>query len=456
MPPALNYKSFLSHAHWLALGVTLLATGAVLSLRPGDAEATRSQPLQTMDLSLPQYEVTPETALAPFAEDLPGDAAPAPVEAVQTQPEGAPLAWDEVTVRRGDNLAAIFSRHGLSGQSLHAVMTSDKETAAQLNRIHPGQIIKLGVDQDNTLQELVYDSSALESLRVVRDGDTYRSTTIERPADRRKSHATGVIHDSLFMAASKAGVSDGLTMQLAGIFGWDIDFALDIRQGDQFTVLYDELYIDGKKLRDGDILAAEFVNRGKVYRAVRYTDKAGNTSYFDPNGRSLRKAFLRTPVDFRRISSHFSTGRLHPVLNRIRAHKGVDYAAPTGTPVKAAGDGKITYRGARGGYGKTVQIQHGSRYSTLYAHLKRYARGLPSGSRVKQGQIIGYVGSSGLATGPHLHYEFRVDGVHRNPLTVKLPEAVPIAPEYRRDFETKIQPLLAQLAALTTVTTAQR
>ncbi|MCU7945715.1 MAG: peptidoglycan DD-metalloendopeptidase family protein, partial [Candidatus Thiodiazotropha sp. (ex Cardiolucina cf. quadrata)] len=241
------------------------------------------------------------------------------------------------------------------------------------------------------------------------------------------------------------GLSERLIMQLADIFGWDIDFALEIRSGDRFTVIFQEDYLDGEKLRDGPILAAEFVNQGRTYRALRYTDDSGNSDYFTPKGRSMRKAFLRAPVDFRRISSKFTRERYHPVLGKKRPHRGVDYAAKTGTPIKSAGDGKIIHRGKKGGYGRTVIIQHGQTYTTLYAHLSRYNKKAKRGQKVKQGQVIGYVGKTGLATGPHLHYEFRVNGVHRNPLTVKLPAAEPIAKKYRAGFQMKIQPLLSKL-----------
>ena len=237
-------------------------------------------------------------------------------------------------------------------------------------------------------------------------------------------------------------------MELAGIFGWDIDFALDIRQGDSFAVIYEEVFLDGEKVRDGDIIAATFSNRGESYQAIRYTDASNHTDYYSPDGHSMRKAFLRTPVEFSRISSRFSLGRKHPILNTIRAHKGVDYAAPRGTPIKATGDGKVIYRGVKGGYGNVVIIQHGSSYSTLYGHMSRFARGVHSGSHVKQGQIIGYVGSSGLATGPHLHYEFRINGVHRNPLTVKLPDAQPLPKQYMADFQMHANQLVASLDLL--------
>ena len=249
----------------------------------------------------------------------------------------------------------------------------------------------------------------------------------------------------MFLAGTNAGMEQSLIMEVASIFGWDIDFALDIRSNDRFSVLYEEHFLNGEKLRNGPILAAEFTNQGKTFKAVRYTDSKGSSNYFTPEGNSMRKAFLRTPVDFARISSHFNLKRKHPVLNRIRAHKGTDYAAPTGTPIKAAGDGKVTWAGTKGGYGRTVMIQHGQSYKTLYAHMRRYGKGIRSGVRVKQGQIIGYVGSSGLATGPHLHYEFYVNGAVRNPVRVSLPKAKAIPKKELANFKAQTTPIVATL-----------
>jgi len=200
-----------------------------------------------------------------------------------------------------------------------------------------------------------------------------------------------------------------------------------------------------EKLRDGPIIAAEFVNRGKTYRAVRYIDAEGRSNYYTPDGTAMRKAFLRTPVEFSRISSRFTLARRHPILNTIRAHKGVDYAAPAGTPVRSTSDGIIAFKGIKGGYGNVIELQHGSRYRTVYAHLSGFARNVRTGKHVSQGQIIGYVGQTGLASGPHLHYEFRVDGVHRNPLAVKVAQADPIGNRYRDDFIRQSQPLFAHL-----------
>jgi murein DD-endopeptidase MepM/ murein hydrolase activator NlpD len=352
-------------------------------------------------------------------------------------------AWKSSKVKSGDSLALIFKRNGLEARDLHAIMQLGKETR-RLRNLQPGQTFRFNLDEDGILQTLLYQVNKLETLAVQRDGDNFVASYHHQDVEKRTNHASAKISSSLFEAGRSAGLSDSLTMELANIFGWDIDFALDIRQGDHFTVIYEEHFLRGEKIGNGSILAAEFVNQGKSFKAIRYTDSSKHSDYYSPKGLSMRKAFLRTPVDFRRISSRFGK-RHHPVLNRMRMHKGVDYAAPRGTPIRASGDGKIIHKGRKGGYGRTIIIKHGGRYSTLYAHMNSYRRGIYVGKRVKQGQIIGYVGSSGRATGPHLHYEFRVNGAHRNPLTVKLPSAKPINTKYKTDFKQHAQVMISQI-----------
>ena len=364
----------------------------------------------------------------------------------QASEPSSPLhIWHDETVKSGDSLASIFKRNKLSPQDLHRIIKLGKSTKA-LKYIQPKQLFKFRLDEKQQLLEMVYQQNRFQSLHVKRDGESFKATTISRTAQKRKQYISGRINSSLFVDAKNAGMNAALIMDLVSIFGWDIDFALDLRKGDSFSLIYEEHFLDGLKIKDGDILAAEFKNQGRLYRAVRYTDPKGRSNYYTPKGLSMRKAFLRTPVDFRRISSRFGK-RKHPVLNRMRLHKGVDYTAPRGTPVKASGDGKIIFRGRKGGYGKAIIIRHGGRYSTLYAHLNNYRRGLYNGKYVKQGQIIGYVGSTGRATGPHLHYEFRINGTHRNPLTVKLPNAAPINKQYKTAFKQHASNLLAQLKA---------
>lgn len=355
--------------------------------------------------------------------------------------------WQSVIVESGDSLALIFSRLGLSPTSLYKLMSLGKEVST-LKKIQPGQTIKFLIE-DNELISLEYEMNLTKTLKVSKDDKQFKSDVIEIELERVVKNTSAIINDSLFLSAKRAGLTDNLIMQLVAVYGWDIDFALDIREGDSFTVIYEEQYKNGIKVSDGPIIAAEFVNRNTPLRAVRYTHEDGRIDYYADNGDAMRKAFLRTPVELARISSRFNLKRKHPILNKIRAHKGVDYAASTGTPIKATGDGTVVHAGRKGGYGRTVILKHGGKYSTLYAHLHRYARGVRTGSRVKQGQIIGYVGKSGLATGPHLHYEFRINGVHRNPLTVKLPKVESISKNALADFKLKINPMIVELDQLT-------
>ena len=354
-----------------------------------------------------------------------------------------PDNWDSLKVASGDNLSLIFDRLHIKPTVLHEIMSLGNDVAI-LKKLMPDHEMRYQFE-DGELAGLQYEVNLTDTLHVTRDNGVFRAETITKELETRVTEATGVITDSLFMTAQRAGLSDNLTMQLVELYGWDIDFALEIRKGDRFYVVYEEKYKDGVKVQEGPILSAEFINQDKSYRTVRYTHADGYTDYYNENGFSMRKAFLRTPVKFTRISSGFSLGRKHPILNKIRAHRGVDYAAPTGTPIKATGDGVVTFAGNNGGYGRVVILNHGEKYSTLYGHMSKYANGVRTGSRVKQGQIIGYVGMTGLATGPHLHYEFRIHGVHHNPLTVKLPKAIGIPKDIMADFKEQTQPLLAQL-----------
>lgn len=363
--------------------------------------------------------------------------------------------WLTIKVRPGDALSTMIESHGMSTKDWLA-LSRLKGDARVLTRLMPGETFKV-LRRDGRLQELNYSLDEFRHLHITRnDADKFEVAVLEDEIERHNAHAVGNITSSLFMAGQDAGLSDRLIMELANIFGWDIDFALDMRVGDRFVVVYEELHKDGEKVRNGDIVAAEFVNQGKAWRAVRYTDETGYSSYYTPEGAAMRKAFLRTPVAFGRISSGFSLRRKHPVLNRFRAHKGVDYAAPTGTPIRATGDGKIISRGTKGGYGRTVVIRHGSGITTLYAHMSAYKRGQRVGSRVRQGQTVGYVGASGLASGPHLHYEFRMNGVHKNPLRVSLPRAKPIPKKQRQHFDEQVAPLVAQLNSISTIEVAMQ
>jgi murein DD-endopeptidase MepM/ murein hydrolase activator NlpD len=373
-------------------------------------------------------------ALAPVAPPAVEPASPIVIE-----PLAATL---DLLVKRGDTLEILFRRNGLSLADL-AQLVALPEGGAGLKLLKPGDRLAIA-HLDGQIVSLRRELDDVKVLSIAREGAGFAATTFERRIDVRTSGAHAVIDSSLFEAGMAAGMSDRITMDMAGIFEWDIDFIQDVREGDQFTVIYEEIWRDGVKLRNGAIVAAEFVNQGKPFRAARYQDASGHSDYYTPEGRSLRKAFIRAPLNFTRISSNFNPSRRHPVLNTIRAHRGVDYAAPTGTPIRAAGDGKVLFRGVQGGYGNAIVLQHGGNITTLYGHMSRFGTARV-GARVKQGDVIGYVGKSGLATGPHLHYEYRVNGAHRNPRTVSLPPADPVPAEYEEDFRTVTATLWRQL-----------
>lgn len=353
--------------------------------------------------------------------------------------------WVTVTVKPGQNISSIIEAQGMPKDDWLDLVALGKVTAS-LKTLRAGEKISLRKNAEDRLDELSYEIDATHTLQVRRVNDKLEAITLEAELEHHIEHASGVIDSSLFAAGLKAGLSNRMIMAMADLFAYDIDFALDLRDGDRFSVVYDTIYKkDGEKLRNGDILAAEFVNQGKTYRAMRYVDKGGAVAYYTPEGLSLRKAFIRTPVDFARISSGFNLARRHPILNIIRAHKGVDYAAAIGTPVHATADGTVEFRGVKHGYGNVLVLKHGSHYETVYAHLSRFRQGLREGSAVRQGQVVAYVGMTGLATAPHLHYEFRVNGVHKNPITVALPRANPLSRVQIAKWHAQNAEVLAQL-----------
>ena len=350
--------------------------------------------------------------------------------------------WTSVTVKSGDSLSTLFQRVGLSAQDVYRVTQATKKSQS-LSTLFPGDTLDFVLD-NGELQKVRHIKTPLEQIIISHQGKGhYTVETITRQPIIEARFVQGIISSSLFVDGQRAGLSQKKLMELANIFGWDIDFALDIRKQDQFALIYEEKYLDDALIGEGQILAAQFTNRGEVFNAIRHSD--GN--YYSPKGYSMRKAFLRSPVDFFRISSKYNLNRKHPVLKTSRPHRGVDYAAATGTPIKASGDGKVIWRGTKGGYGRTIILQHAGIYTTLYAHMSKYNSKVKKGSRVKQGQIIGYIGSSGLVTGPHLHYEFRVNGVHKNPLKVKFPNVKPLNKEQMEDFKPVANTILAQLEA---------
>ncbi|WP_332764911.1 peptidoglycan DD-metalloendopeptidase family protein [Pseudomonas koreensis] len=443
-----------------ASGIAALLSLALLVFPSSDVEAkktTLSLELESPAEQLTQdqdaadaAQATNEPVASPFAQientdestAETADAAPAPAPTVEEKAK-AP-GHREVVVAKGDTLSTLFEKVGLPGASVHEVLASDKQ-AKQFTQLKRGQKLEFELSPEGQLTGLHSKVSDVETITLTRNDKGYAFNRVTAKPTVRTAYVHGVINSSLSQSAARAGLSHSLTMDMASVFGYDVDFAQDIRQGDEFDVIYEQKVINGKAVGNGPILSARFTNRGKTYTAVRYTNKQGNSSYYTADGNSMRKAFIRTPVDFARISSKFSMGRKHPILNKIRAHKGVDYAAPRGTPIKAAGDGKVLLAGRRGGYGNTVIIQHGNTYRTLYGHMQGFAKGVKTGGTVKQGQVIGYIGTTGLSTGPHLHYEFQVNGVHVDPLGQKLPMADPIAKSERARFLAQSQPLMARM-----------
>ena len=434
-----------------ASGVAALLSLALLVFPSREVEAKRTYINLELDnaAEFTEQQDDPQAAAAltltkdssPFAqtaESASKSAAPA-----EPLAEADPLQRT-IQVSNGDTLSTVFAKVGLPASTVHQVLSSSKE-AKQLTRLKVGQELEFQLTADGQLERLQSKLSELESIALSKTdkGFNFKRELVKPEVQTTYAHA--VIDSSLFLSARRAGLSHALTMDLANVFGYDIDFAMDIREGDEFELIYEEKVVNGKQVGTGNILSARFTNRGKTFTAVRYTNKQGNTSYYNANGESMRKAFIRTPVDFARISSRFSNGRRHPILNKIRAHKGVDYAAPRGTPIKAAGDGRIALAGRHGGYGNAVIIQHGQRYRTLYAHMQGFAKGVRNGANVKQGQIIGYIGTTGLSTGPHLHYEFQISGVHVDPLSQKLPMSDPIARSEKARFMQQSKPLMAQM-----------
>jgi murein DD-endopeptidase MepM/ murein hydrolase activator NlpD len=368
-------------------------------------------------------------------------------EPVNIEPESTPIPWNTFTVKKGDNLSLIFKRAGYYDRDVYAI-TNHAPDGKSLTKIFPGQNIEFLANEQGQLAKLRHIISQLETVVYSRTEQGFISERETRTPEARQAWATAEITSSLFLAGQSAGLSHNLIMELANIFGGVIDFVLDPRKGDTFHLLYEELYLDGEKFGEGKILATSFTNQGKIFNAYHYEDAQGDASYYNEDGVSMRKAFLLAPVDFSRISSNFNLKRLHPIYKTTRPHRGTDYAASTGTPVFAAGDGRVQKAGYSKANGNYVFIQHGEAYVTKYLHLHK--RKVKQGQRVSQSQVIGTVGSTGAATGPHLHYEFLVNGVHRNPRTIhkKLPKAKTLAESEMPRFQSAISAMSTQLATL--------
>lgn len=442
----------------IAAAATVIVTATVLMSPSSNVEANRiSYSLDLEQGTVAKTEPEPERSkqsVSPSAEEQPASAAGDDAEgesvqqvsvtepAIPAAPEKPELEWQTFAIKSGDTLSSLFKKAGFNDGIMLSVIHGDGE-AGKLQRLFAGETIRFATTGDGALASVELQRNLLETLKVSREGESFSGEMEVRKPEARPAFASGTIDGSLYLAAREAGLTDQLTMGLAGIFGWEIDFVYDVRKGDHFEVVYEELYLDGEKFGAGRILSARFVNRGEDNVALLYTDSNGDSDYYNPNGKSMRKAFLRTPINAR-VSSPFNLQRRHPVLDVVRPHEGTDYGAPPGTPIKAAGAGRVQFAGWKGGYGRTVILKHGDNITTLYAHMSRLGKGMKNGTRVKQGETIGYVGSSGMVTGPHLHYEFRLNGAPRNSRTVKLPDAKPIPSSEMARFKQVTEQRIAQ------------
>ncbi len=345
-----------------------------------------------------------------------------------------------VRLQHNENLYQLFERLQLDPNQVTILANSlSTKQRRQVNRIQRGTVIRLSLDHNDKIKQLVIMEDPIRGTSYYRTPKGYASVAYEAEYQKQYRFIEGDITSSLYRDGTSKGMSSKMVNDFANIYAYDIDFANDVRRGDKFSVLYEELLVENRTVQTGNIRIAEFINQGKKITAIYYKTKAGEDGYFTPDGKSMKTRFLRMPVEFSRVSSRFNPRRRHPVLNIIRPHQGVDFAARPGTPIRSVGNGVVSWAGTKGGYGRTVIINHGDGYTTLYAHMRGYARNIRKGRRVKQGQVIGYVGSSGISTGPHLHYEFRVSGVHRDPLKVKIPRQTQLArgelPAFRKYAE---------------------
>ena len=408
----------LAPTQWLAVAILGLTGVAAFGISPGTSLDTAPVPTIETPLPLPPIAAVP-THEAPF--------------------------WREARVQRGDTIGILLARSGMDDPAAMSFLRTDVRARA-LYQLKPGQPIRVATDDAGRLEALRFVTSTGDVLSITRANDAFFASYEPTQAAVRLTLTSSVIHSSLFAAADAVDLPDAITMALADLFAGDIDFLKDLRRGDRFTVLYETRYVEGEPVGTGRVVAAEFENRGLRMSAYLWRDAEGKDAWYTLDGRSARKAFLRSPMEFSRVTSGFSMSRFHPIFKAWRAHRGIDYAAPTGTPVRATADGVVASAGSNGGYGNVVVLRHHGAYSTLYAHLSRYAAHLRPGARVQQGETIGYVGTTGWATGPHLHYEFRINDEARNPLTVPLPADGPLPPESFAAFVNHIEPLAQQLA----------
>lgn len=391
------------------------------------------------------FGIAPDTSV----EDLPVEQVVLGLDLPEIHPDfaGEMMFWRQEHVQRGDTIGTLLSRLEVNNQDATKFLRAAHDMKA-MHQLVPGRVIHAQTLASGELVLLRYFQGGSEQFVVRKIAGVFKTAREPAELETHVQMKSGVIDSSLFAAIDSAGVPDSVATQIVDILASEIDFHRDIRKGDRFTVVYDSLYGNGEPARAGRVLAVEFVNQGMPYRALYFEAENGESGYYAPDGKNLKKAFLRSPLEFSRISSGFSLGRFHPVLKTWRAHKGIDYAAPTGTGVKAAADGTVAFAGWQGGYGNVIFLQHDGSYSTVYGHLSAFAKGLRQGQRVRQGEIIGRVGATGMATGPHLHYEFRFNGVQRDPLKVAMPAAGPVAPKYMAAFYEYTKSSMARLDML--------
>ena len=354
--------------------------------------------------------------------------------------------WQTIRPRSGDSMATIFKRLGLTAQNLHLVMQKNPYAKA-LTAIKPSQELKFLINK-NKLEKLIIPMNTIQTLTVYRDGAVYKTKVDSKKVKTQERYVTGVVKGSLFGTAQQLGIPRKLIQQMTTILRKDIDFSRSVRSGDRFSIAYETLYVENKMVGTGDVVAVSYTNQGKTAQAVRHISRNGTRDYYTPKGESFKKAFSRYPIKFSHISSTFTTSRYHPILHYKRAHKGIDLAAPIGTPIQSVGDGTIVNIGRHNGYGNMIEVKHDKTYSTLYGHMLRFAKGLSKGSRIRRGQVIGYVGQTGLATGPHCHYELHVHNQPRNPTTTYLPTASPVPAREMAQFKAKVRNVFAHMKSL--------
>lgn len=413
-----------SHEHWVIAALLLAIALMVVAIVPGLARSVQAATTSRVELAL---ELPQRDTLA-------------------VRPISAANQWQTVKVAAGQTLGQICSNLGIAMADMYKLL--DYPGARKpLTHLPVGAELAFDIGDAGKLRAIRFDRDDTARVQLSLDGEQVRESVSAREVQTRVQVAAAEISSSLFAAGAAAGLRDATLLELANVFGYDVDFSQDIRSGDRFTVVYEEIWRDGEFVRSGDIVAATFVNQGREYAAYRYAASDGKLGYYDDEGRPVKKSFLRMPIEFARISSRFSSARKHPILGTVRAHQGVDYAARSGTPIRAAGDGRVAFAGWKGGYGRAVILDHGRGYTTLYGHMSQFGK-YRTGQRVVQGAVIGYVGASGLASGPHLHYEFRVAGVHRDPLKVTLPKPEPLPRNEMASFIAQVAPMRTQLALL--------